>query len=84
VFEHRGHAYLRTCTFFRRPGLHDLPSPTHLARYERVETIAFDYRQRHNVELEARLNVLREIKARFPQWAAKLRRRPLAGPGSAG
>ena len=43
-----------------------------LARYERVETIAFDYRQRHNVELEARLNVLREIKARYPQWAAKL------------
>ena len=43
-----------------------------LERYERVETIAFDYRQRHNVELTARLNVLREIKARFPQWAAKL------------
>lgn len=43
-----------------------------LARYERVETIAFDYRQRHSVELDARLNVLREIRARFPQWAAKL------------
>ncbi len=43
-----------------------------LARYERVETIAFDYRQRHHVELQARLNVLREIKARFPQWASKL------------
>jgi 7-cyano-7-deazaguanine synthase len=43
-----------------------------LARYERVETIAFDYRQRHSVELEARLNVLRELRARFPQWAAKL------------
>ena len=43
-----------------------------LARYERVETIAFDYRQRHHVELDARLNVLREVKARFPQWAAKL------------
>ena len=43
-----------------------------LERYERVETIAFDYRQRHNVELTARLNVLREIKARFPQWATKL------------
>jgi 7-cyano-7-deazaguanine synthase len=43
-----------------------------LARYERVETIAFDYRQRHVVELDARLNVLREIKTQFPQWAAKL------------
>lgn len=43
-----------------------------LERYERVETIAFDYRQRHNVELTARLNVLREIKARFPQWATRL------------
>ncbi len=43
-----------------------------LARYERVETIAFDYRQRHSVELDARLNVLRELRARFPQWAAKL------------
>jgi len=43
-----------------------------LSRYERVETIAFDYGQRHSVELDARLNVLREIKAAFPQWAAKL------------
>jgi len=43
-----------------------------LARYERVETIAFDYRQRHVVELDARLTVLREIKTKFPQWAAKL------------
>ncbi|WP_341907532.1 7-cyano-7-deazaguanine synthase QueC [Polaromonas sp. YR568] len=43
-----------------------------LARYERVETVAFDYGQRHKVELQARLNVLREIKAQFPQWAHKL------------
>ena len=43
-----------------------------LERYERVETIAFDYRQRHHVELTARLHVLREIKAQFPQWAKKL------------
>ncbi len=43
-----------------------------LARYERVETVAFDYGQRHKVELQARLAVLREIKARFPQWAHKL------------
>jgi len=43
-----------------------------LSKYERVETIAFDYGQRHHVELQARLNVLREIKAGFPAWAAKL------------
>ena len=43
-----------------------------LSKYERVETIAFDYRQRHRIELDARLKVLQEIKARFPQWAAKL------------
>jgi 7-cyano-7-deazaguanine synthase len=43
-----------------------------LQRYERVETIAFDYRQRHSVELDARMVVLREIRAQFPQWAHKL------------
>ena len=43
-----------------------------LSHYERVETIAFDYGQRHKVELEARLNVLREIRQQFPQWAARL------------
>jgi 7-cyano-7-deazaguanine synthase len=43
-----------------------------LSKYARVETVAFDYGQRHIVELEARLNVLREIRERFPQWAHKL------------
>ena len=43
-----------------------------LTKYERVETIAFDYRQRHHIELASRLNVLREIKAQFPAWAPKL------------
>ena len=43
-----------------------------LEKYERVETIAFDYRQRHHVELDCRLNVLREIKVQFPAWAKKL------------
>ncbi len=43
-----------------------------LCKYERVETIAFDYRQRHSVELEARLRVLEQIKLQFPQWAHKL------------
>ena len=43
-----------------------------LSKYERVETIAFDYRQRHSVELQARLCVLEQIKQQFPHWAHKL------------
>ena len=43
-----------------------------LCKYDRVETVAFNYGQRHIVELEARLNVLRELKEKFPQWARKL------------
>lgn len=43
-----------------------------LKTYERVETVAFDYRQRHHVELESRLTVLKEIRRQFPQWAGKL------------
>lgn len=43
-----------------------------LSKYERVETVAFDYGQRHIVAFDARLNVLREIKTQFPQSANKL------------
>lgn len=43
-----------------------------LERFEYVETLGFDYGQRHHVELQARLNVLRELRERFPQWAARL------------
>ncbi|MDX3906089.1 MAG: 7-cyano-7-deazaguanine synthase QueC [Pigmentiphaga sp.] len=43
-----------------------------LARYAAVETVGFDYGQRHRVELEARQNVLRELRARFPRWAQRL------------
>ncbi|MGN6458169.1 MAG: 7-cyano-7-deazaguanine synthase, partial [Achromobacter mucicolens] len=43
-----------------------------LDRYAHVETVAFDYGQRHHIELSARLNVLREIRANFPDWAARL------------
>ena len=43
-----------------------------LARYARVETVAFDYGQRHHIELDARLNVLRELRTQFPAWAPKL------------
>lgn len=43
-----------------------------LSRYQRVETIAFDYRQRHAVELQARLKVLEAIRWQFPHWASRL------------
>ena len=43
-----------------------------LERYARVETIGFDYAQRHAVELRCRGTVLRELREQFPAWAAKL------------
>jgi 7-cyano-7-deazaguanine synthase len=43
-----------------------------LSKYERVETLAFDYRQRHVVELQARLTVLQKIREGFPEWAPRL------------
>jgi 7-cyano-7-deazaguanine synthase len=43
-----------------------------LERYPRVETVGFDYGQRHAVELEARGAVRRAIAAEFPQWAPRL------------
>ncbi|MEB2621370.1 7-cyano-7-deazaguanine synthase QueC [Pseudomonas sp. YuFO8] len=43
-----------------------------LERYEHVETIGFDYGQRHRIELECRLNILQEVRNRFPNWAQRL------------
>ena len=43
-----------------------------LERYEHVETIGFDYGQRHRIELECRLNILQEVRNRFPNWAKRL------------
>jgi 7-cyano-7-deazaguanine synthase len=43
-----------------------------LDRYTRVETLGFDYGQRHGVELECRQRVRREIAHRFPDWAPRL------------
>jgi 7-cyano-7-deazaguanine synthase len=37
-----------------------------------VETIGFDYRQRHRVELDCRPAIIEEIRGRFPQWSARL------------
>ncbi len=43
-----------------------------LDRFERVETVGFDYGQRHMVELDARQVVLRKLRAQFSNWDAKL------------
>jgi 7-cyano-7-deazaguanine synthase len=43
-----------------------------LERYARVETIGFDYGQRHAVELRCRGAVLAGIRRAFPRWAARL------------
>jgi 7-cyano-7-deazaguanine synthase len=43
-----------------------------LDRFERVETIGFDYGQRHRIELECRARVLQSLRERFPAWGAKL------------
>jgi 7-cyano-7-deazaguanine synthase len=41
-----------------------------LDHYAHVETIGFDYGQRHVVELECRLNVRAQLHARFRRWSA--------------
>jgi 7-cyano-7-deazaguanine synthase len=43
-----------------------------LERYARVETVGFDYGQRHVIEMEARVSVRHQIAARFPHWAERL------------
>ena len=43
-----------------------------LDRFERVETVGFDYGQRHAVELQAREAVRRELTSAFPDWAGRL------------
>ena len=43
-----------------------------LDRYGRVETVGFDYGQRHNVEMQCRGRVREEIVQRFPAWATRL------------
>ena len=43
-----------------------------LERYAQVETVGFDYRQRHRIELDCRVTLLRELRAAFPAWSARL------------
>jgi 7-cyano-7-deazaguanine synthase len=43
-----------------------------LGRFERVETVGFDYRQRHRVELTCRRTIRDRLRAAFPAWSARL------------
>ena len=43
-----------------------------LSMYERVETLGFDYGQRHSVEMQVRGSVREQLTQRFPQWAPRL------------
>ena len=43
-----------------------------LDKYAHVETIGFDYGQRHRIEMDVRLETLREVRAAFPLWRDKL------------
>ena len=43
-----------------------------LTRFTAVETIGFDYRQRHRVELGCRGSVIERLRREFPDWSGKL------------
>ncbi len=43
-----------------------------LERFDRVETVGFDYGQRHAVEMQARQSVREELVKALPQWADRL------------
>lgn len=44
-----------------------------LAHFNHVETIGFDYGQRHRVELDCRTRILARIRREYPQWRERLR-----------
>jgi 7-cyano-7-deazaguanine synthase len=43
-----------------------------LERFERVETVGFDYRQRNRIELDVRPRVRAALLEAFPRWAGRL------------
>lgn len=43
-----------------------------LARFTHVETVGFDYGQRHRVELDCRPRVIGALRHAFPEWTARL------------
>lgn len=43
-----------------------------LERFERVETLGFDYGQRHRIELDCRARIRDALRREFPHWAGRL------------
>jgi 7-cyano-7-deazaguanine synthase len=43
-----------------------------LDRFERVETVGFDYGQRHRVEMDLRPEILAALRRDFPHWRERL------------
>ncbi|HOB01436.1 MAG TPA: 7-cyano-7-deazaguanine synthase QueC [Casimicrobium huifangae] len=43
-----------------------------LSQFAHVETIGFDYGQRHRIEMDVRLDTLRELRNAFPVWSDRL------------
>lgn len=43
-----------------------------LDRFARVETVGFDYRQRHGIELACRKGVISALREGYPSWAERL------------
>lgn len=43
-----------------------------LDRYDYVETVGFDYDQRHSIEMQSRQEVLSQFRTQFPDWGTKL------------
>ena len=43
-----------------------------LDRYDEVETLGFEYGQRHAIEMRCRPNVLRAIRDKIPRWGERL------------
>mgnify|MGYP000938597964 FL=1 len=43
-----------------------------LSQFAHVETIGFDYGQRHRIEMDVRLDTLRELRNAFPEWSDRL------------
>jgi 7-cyano-7-deazaguanine synthase len=43
-----------------------------LSRFAAVETIGFDYGQRHRIEMECRARIVGRLRREFPEWGARL------------
>jgi 7-cyano-7-deazaguanine synthase len=45
-----------------------------LENFDHVETVGFDYDQRHSVEMQCRRELLEKIREKFPHWAKRMGR----------